>query len=148
MTDQRLANKFAGLDDAHTRFVLMHRTLGLPVLHHPRPLGIIRTKARAKWMQSEIDELRRAVDIVDQVDALMDILCHVMGALVEMGVRPGVPMTLVYESNLAKLWPDGVARLDVDGKLLKPPNWEGPEKAIQRWLSELGLKTAVDEGNP
>jgi predicted HAD superfamily Cof-like phosphohydrolase len=145
---QHSSNTFTGLDEAHARFLRMHQELGLPAQHHPQPLGSARAHARATWIRAEVDELLGATGIVDQIDALMDILSHVMGTLVEMGVPPGMPMTCVHESNLAKRWPDGQVRLDLDGKLLKPPGWKGPEEAIARWLAETSRQNWDSKGNP
>lgn len=147
MNLQRSSNGFAGLDEAHARFLRMHLELGLPTQDRPRLLGPDRAQARAVWMRTEIDELVEATEIVDQIDALMDILAHVMGTLVEMGVPPGMPMTWVHESNLAKLWPDGQVRLNSDGKLLKPPGWKGPEEAIAHWLAGSSHQNWGDKGN-
>lgn len=144
---QHSGNAFAGLDEAHARFLRMHQELGLPAQDRPRLLGPARVHARATWMRTEIDELLGATEIVGQIDALMDILSLVMGTLVEMGVPPGMPMTWVYESNLAKLWPDGQVRLDQDGKMLKPPGWKGPEEAIACWLPQPSHENWDSKGN-
>jgi predicted HAD superfamily Cof-like phosphohydrolase len=144
---QHSDNVFAGLDEAHAQFQRMHIELGLPTQDLPRPLNPTRAHARAAWMRSEVDELLGATEIVGQIDALMDLLSHVMGALVEMGVQPGIPMTWVYKSNLAKRWPDGQVRLDRDGKMLKPPHWQGPEEEIARWLRESTDQNSDFKGN-
>lgn len=140
-------NTFIGLDEAHAQFLSMHKELGLPNQDRPRLLSPARAHARATWMRSEIDELLGATEIVGQIDALMDLLSHVMGTLVEIGVPPGMPMTWVHKSNLAKRWPDGRVRLDRDGKMLKPPHWQGPEEEIARWLPKSSDQQSDSKGN-
>jgi predicted HAD superfamily Cof-like phosphohydrolase len=85
---------------------------------------------RAEWIAEELDELRQALNIAEQVDAYVDILYFALGGLVEMGVDPSEPFELVQLANMAKLWPDGKPRYREDGKIIKPPGWTAPDEDI------------------
>lgn len=54
---QHSSNTFAGLDEAHARFLRMHQELGLPAQHQLQPLGSTRAHARTIWIRAGVDEL-------------------------------------------------------------------------------------------
>lgn len=76
--------------------------------------------------------------LVGQVDALTDLLYLTYGSFVLIGVDPKPLFDTVHESNMGKLFPDGLAHFDpVTHKILKPEDWEerfAPEPAIKREL--------------
>lgn len=49
-------------------------------------------------------------------------------------------LKLVYESNLAKKWPDGTYHKDSFGKVIKPKDWVDPGASIQAVLDQLALQ--------
>ena len=105
---------------------------GLPISGNPLTLAPDRVNARAGWLREEIDEFEEAADIYEQADAMIDLIYFALGALVEMGVKPGRLFDIVHEANMSKLWSDGkVRRREGDGKVIKPPEWEDPEPKIR-----------------
>lgn len=131
------SNEFKGLDDAFEKVRGFHADFSLPVASHPDQLSASRVAVRVDWMREELSELLSAANLQEQVDALSDLMYLALGCLVEMGVQPGIPFTAVHRTNLEKRWSDGTIRVNAEGKLLKPPGWIGPERAISVYLTDL-----------
>lgn len=78
----------------------------------------------------ETTELNAAVvqkDLVDQLDALIDILVVTVGAIHSMGADAEGAWKEVMRSNFAKIdRKTGRVRKREDGKVLKPVGWEPP----------------------
>jgi predicted HAD superfamily Cof-like phosphohydrolase len=119
------------LDDAFDQVAAFHRSFGHPVKERPDFLSSPRSDARVAWMREEVDEFVAATDVVDQADAMIDLIYFALGTLVEMGVRPGPLFDIVHGANMAKLWPDGAPRVRDDGKTIKPPTWCDPVEALR-----------------
>ena len=77
------------LDDAFDQVADFHRAFGHPVKERPAFLPSPRSDGRVAWMREEVDEFVEATDVVDQADAMIDLIYFALGTLVEMGVRPG-----------------------------------------------------------
>jgi Cof subfamily protein (haloacid dehalogenase superfamily) len=90
---------------------------------------------------AKIEKKGRTIEdpIVDQADALVDMLYFVYGSFVLMGVDPQPLFDYVHDANMAKLWPDGKAHYDpVTHKILKPEDWEenhAPEEKIKEEIA-------------
>lgn len=119
------------IDDSFEMVLRFHRTFTLPAQEHPTLVDSDRARSRAKWIAEEAHEFEVADTLVEQADALLDIIYLALGGLVEMGVRPDGPFRIVHEANMSKLWNDGKPRIRNDGKLLKPPEWASPKLALQ-----------------
>jgi predicted HAD superfamily Cof-like phosphohydrolase len=116
-----------------------HRSMGQPVGHRARALPEERIDVRIELIREEFqDELIPALvagDIVEQVDALVDILYVTFGALVEMGVNAEVIFNEVHRSNMSKFAADGTPIIagpnDPDGvfegRVKKGPNYFKPD---------------------
>lgn len=101
------------------------------VRRHPTPLPKPERVTRIMFLWEEMMEFAQAEDIVAQADALADLLYFIYGTFVNIGVDPERVFTAVHEANMRKLWPDGKPRWrEGDGKVIKPPDWIGPEDAI------------------
>ena len=109
-----------------------HRAFGHPVATQPGLLQAERVRARSKWMAEEVEEFRSATTVEDQADAMIDLLYFALGTLVELGIEGEPLFHIVQRANMAKLWPDGKAHLDADGKVQKPPTWRDPGDALRR----------------
>ena len=78
-----------------------------------------------------------AVDdvLVQQVDALTDLLYFTYGSFSLLGVDPQPILEIVHQANMGKIFPDGKPHYDpVTHKVLKPLNWEqdyAPEEKIK-----------------
>tara|TARA_R110000868_G_scaffold105852_8_gene290639 strand:- start:7303 stop:7659 length:357 start_codon:yes stop_codon:yes gene_type:complete len=81
----------------------------------------------------EYGELRDAVeanDKVEQLDALVDILVVTMGAIRAAGWDGEAAWNEVMRTNFAKINADtGKVIKRVDGKVLKPSDWQPPQLA-------------------
>ena len=70
-----------------------------------------------------------------QCDFTVDAARTMMRCLRVMKVDPSGLMEVVQQSNMGKLWPDGKPKFADDGKVVKPPTWEAPEKELGRILN-------------
>ncbi len=112
-----------------------HESFNHPVSDKLVYLSSERAQKRAEWMMDEIQEFLEADTLVDQTDAIIDLLYFAFGTLVEMGVP--CPYTLfkeVHRANMDKLWADGKPHYREDGKIVKPAGWQGPEEALRKLL--------------
>lgn len=114
---------------------------GHPVADKPTFMDVCRAKKRYNWMLEEINEFLEADEIVEQADAMIDVMYFALGTLVEMGVRPDPLFQIVQDANMAKLWSDGKPHYNAEGKTIKPPTWEDPheklKKEIERQYEEV-----------
>ncbi len=87
------------------------------------------TKVKGKKQVPAINPL------VEQADALVDLIYFAYGSFALMGVDPTQLLEIVHQANLHKLFPDGTPHYDeVTHKVLKPANWEkeyAPEAKIK-----------------
>ena len=63
-----------------------------PFKDKPTKMTRKRRVLRARWMREELMEFKAANNTVDQVDAMIDLIYLALGTLVEMGVKPDVPL--------------------------------------------------------
>lgn len=85
-------------------------------------------------MTEEIEEYLDADTLVDEVDALADLVYFALGTAVELGVSLGEVFDIVHESNMTKRGGSGEQVRDADGKTLKQPDWDPPEPRIASHL--------------
>ena len=117
-----------------------HQKFGQPVQDKPVFLSKERAKIRSKWMYEEIDEFVEAADIVEQVDAMIDLIYFALGTMVEIGVTPDAVFNIVHEANMSKLWDDGKPHYNADGKTVKPENWKTPYPKIKKEIEDSQRK--------
>ncbi len=116
-----------------------NRLFNLPVSEQATRLSRERVELRVKWMSEEIEEFRKANNILDQLDAVTDLIYYAIGVFVEMGVDGSMVFQFVHEANMAKVSPGEKPRYNPDGKVMKPENWTSPREKIRRWLSETAM---------
>lgn len=100
------------------------------------------TKLKESVDQAEAKVLSKQKSVtnplVEQVDALTDLLYFTYGSFSLLGVEPTEIFSIVHEANMGKLFPDGKPRYHpVTHKVLKPENWEkdfAPEPKIKAEL--------------
>ena len=79
-------------------------------------------------IKEEFDELCASANIVDDLDALIDILVVTIGAIHSLGANGEAAWNEVMRTNFAKIDPDtGKVRKREDGKVLKPEGWTPPD---------------------
>jgi predicted HAD superfamily Cof-like phosphohydrolase len=114
--------------------------MGQPVADVPTKMDVDRRQNRFEYMDEELLEFFSATDLVDQADAMIDLIYLALGTLVELGVEPDELFRIVHHANMSKLWPDGKPRLDSEtGKVVKPPTFVRPEP----WLG-AEIKRQID----
>ncbi len=118
-------------------------SFGHPVSDTPVQMDSERAKKRYGWMLEEINEFLEADEIVEQADAMIDLIYFALGTLVEMGIRPDGLFEIVQRANMSKLWPDGKPRCNEEGKTIKPPGWVDPHEASAR---EIERQRSVNIG--
>lgn len=110
---------------------------GHPVCTSPAMIGANRAQKRYAWMLEEINEFLEAKDLVEQADAMIDLIYFALGTLVEMGIKPDKLFDIVHKANMSKLWPDGCPHYGADGKTIKPQNWIDPHTALEQCIREM-----------
>ena len=119
---------------------LFHEKFNHPVAEKPQCMEPERAKKRYNWMKEEIDEFLEAVDekdLVEQADAMIDVIYFALGTLVEMGVKPDVLFEIVQQANMSKLWEDGKPHYAPDGKTIKPATWEDPHDKLKAAIENM-----------
>jgi len=95
----------------------------------------------------EYQELMKAIsdrNLVEQVDALVDILVVSMGSLISLGINPQEVWDEVMSTNFAKIDDEtGKVRKREDGKVLKPQGWTPPE--ITRFITMNMVKEVITQ---
>lgn len=108
------------------------RKFGQPVADKPTEMAYQRMDERYEYMKEELNEFRESFILVDQADAMIDLIYLAIGTLVELGVNPAPLFEIVHNANMSKLWPDGKVRTDgKTGKVIKPPTFVRPEPLLQ-----------------
>ena len=109
-----------------------HETYGLPVLDQPSISDSQTNELRINLLAEELDELKEALeqgDMVETLDALIDLQYVLDGAFLSLGMAhlKDVAFDEVHSSNMSKLGADGKPiRREGDGKVLKGPNYFKP----------------------
>jgi len=77
--------------------------------------------------------------LVDQVDALTDLLYFTYGSFSLLGVDPTDIFTIVHEANMGKIFPDGMPHYDkITHKVLKPKDWQ------EKYAPEVKIKAELE----
>ena len=110
-----------------------HETYGLPVSRTQDISDKKTNSLRINLLAEELDELKEALDegdIVEVLDALIDLQYVLDGAFLSFGLHPvkDVAFNEVHRSNMSKLDENGKPiRRESDGKILKGPNYFEPD---------------------
>ncbi len=112
---------------------------GHPVSNVPIMMQPDRAKKRYSWMLEEINEFIAAEDIVEQADAMIDLMYFALGTLVEMGIKPDELFKIVHNANMSKLWEDGKPHYNSDGKTIKPATWEDPHGKLEKVIDDMRM---------
>ncbi len=110
-----------------------HETYGLPVLDQPDISNEKTNELRINLIAEELEELKEALeqgDLVETLDALIDLQYVIDGAFLSFGMQAlkTPAFNEVHDSNMSKLGEDGKPiRRESDGKILKGPNYFKPD---------------------
>jgi predicted HAD superfamily Cof-like phosphohydrolase len=117
--------QFAQVKEFQTKF-------NQPVADKPTLMSLERRNQRFGYMDEELNEFLDANTIVDQADAMIDLIYLALGTLVELGVNPTPLFEIVQNANMSKLWPDGKVHTNPEtGKIMKPPTFVRPEPLLE-----------------
>jgi predicted HAD superfamily Cof-like phosphohydrolase len=112
---------------------IFHETYGLPVKEAPDISDSKTNDLRINLLAEELEELKEALkegDIVETLDALVDLQYVLDGAFLSFGLHhlKGPAFEEVQRSNMSKLGKDGkpIVR-ESDGKILKGPDYTPPD---------------------
>jgi predicted HAD superfamily Cof-like phosphohydrolase len=106
--------------------------MGQPVADKPTLMQFARREQRFNYMAEELEEFLSAKTVVDQADAMIDLIYLALGTMVELGVKPESLFQIVQDANMSKLWPDGKPRINPEtNKVMKPPTFVRPEPLLE-----------------
>lgn len=109
-----------------------HDKFGVPNADKPVVMSAQRRTERYLYMSEELNEFDEAETVVDQADAMIDLIYLALGTLVEIGVKPAALFDIVHDANMSKVWPDGTVHYDsTTNKVVKPPTFIRPEPLLQ-----------------
>lgn len=123
-----------------------HETYGLSVLDAPSIADEKTNTLRINLLAEELDELREALaagDLVETLDALIDLQYVLDGAFLSFGLQSVKQAAFdeVHRSNMSKLGEDGKPiRRPEDGKVLKGPHYFAPDMA--QFVDKKAVKAA------
>lgn len=110
-----------------------HETYGLPVKNSPTISDEKTNALRINLLAEELEELKEALeqgDLVETLDALIDLQYVLDGAFLSFGMQSLKTPAFdeVHRSNMSKLGADGkpIVRPE-DGKILKGPDYFKPD---------------------
>ena len=110
---------------------------GHPVGHEPHFMDADRALKRYHWMLEEINEFLEADEVVEQADAMIDLMYFALGTLVEMGIKPDALFEIVHAANMSKLWADGKPHYNPEGKTIKPSTWQDPHEKLKQCIDKM-----------
>lgn len=119
----------------------MHEKFKLEYDGPPRHLDPEERTFRITAMQEELDEYKSAGRLVDQYDALLDLLVFTLGTLYRQGFPTSPGFQAVMRANMnKKLGSNGAKRGGFKRDLVKPEGWIGPETSLTAILNEAETK--------
>ena len=93
---------------------------------------------RYNMILEELTEYYEADSLVDEYDALIDILVFTVGTLVQSNLPLYPGWAAVMEANMNKIVGETKRGYKVD--LKKPPGWVGPEEELKRIINDLKME--------
>ena len=111
------------------RIKAMRKKFRIDYDNTPRALSAAGALQQARFLREEIDEFVEAKYVVDQYDAILDLIVFAMGTIETMGLPFREGFNAVMDANMTKQRGDKGRGTDFD--LVKPKEWIGPETALQ-----------------
>lgn len=108
-----------------------HKAFKRPINKKPTIHNVEINDLRLRLLREEVQELEDALlqgTEEDVLDALIDIQYILDGSFLSLGFAhmKEKGFQVVHDANMAKLYPDGTAKIRDDGKILKPEGWQPP----------------------
>jgi len=117
-----------------------------PVAEKPTDMKFARREQRFNYMAEELDEFIDAKTVVDQADAMIDLIYLALGTMVELGVKPEALFEIVHNANMSKLWPDGKVHTNPEtGKVVKPPTFVRPEPLLEAEIERQAAEPRYEQ---
>lgn len=132
-------DEYTSLDVAWNQVKHFHQEGKHPIGHQPHMLDHDRLIKRIIWMEEEIHELTNAQTVVDQTDALLDLMYFALGTFVEMGIKPAQLFDIVHSANMTKVQ-NYILKKD-DTKIGKPEGWVRPEEKLEQLIQQQADST-------
>lgn len=126
-----------GMDENWEQVREFQQAFGHPWRDTPAGMDSDRAEKRYTWMLEELNEFLQADEVVEQADAMIDLMYFALGTLVEMGVRPNELFGIVHAANMSKLWPDGKPHYNAMGKTVKPADWQDPHEKLRLAIERM-----------
>lgn len=129
-----MESRLMGLVKAmHTKFELANNS-------GPMSLSVEERAFRIKAMQEELDEYRNAETLVDEYDALLDLIVFAVGTLERHGFPLLAGFQAVMEANMKKnlAGSSDASKRGFKRDLVKPVGWTGPEAKLAEILHNAG----------
>jgi len=116
----------------------MHQKFDLSDAITPTHLSTEEKTFRITAMQEELNEYESATTLVDEYDALLDLIVFAVGTLERQGFPFREGFEIVMKANMAKeLGSNGEKRGGFKRDLVKPDGWVGPEFELRILLDTL-----------
>jgi hypothetical protein len=128
-----MESRIMGLVKAmHAKFGLTS-TIGVPWHLEPHEKAF-----RVKALQEELDEYNAATTLVDEYDALLDLIVFAVGTLDRQGLPLLEGFEKVMKANMAKeVGQNGEKRGGFKRDLVKPKGWVGPEEELKQIIQQV-----------
>ena len=128
----------------------MHKKFGLTSAGLPWHLEPHEKAFRVKALQEELDEYNAATTLVDEYDALLDLIVFAVGTLDRQGLPLLEGFEKVMKANMAKeVGQNGEKRGGFKRDLVKPKGWVGPEAELTQIIDRIPTTTLApsSDGN-
>ncbi len=107
-----------------------HKKFDYPISEIPKKLTDERIRARGGHLLEEIIEFNNSKNIIDQIDATIDIIYLAIGNLVEIGIDGDKIFEIVHNANMNK-------KKSGKDRPNKQKDWKSPEIKILNYLESL-----------
>lgn len=104
------------------------------VARWPKPMDKAAIAFLSDMIFDELKELAEAEVLVEQVDALVDLIIYILDQAAVHGYNLDPILMAVHAANMKKRFPDGTFHKRVDGKVIKPEGWQAPDEEIEAAL--------------
>lgn len=124
----------------------MHQKFGFDNKSGPTILNEDEKAFRIAALEEELSEFQSAKTLVDQYDALLDLIVFAVGTLDRMGLPLLEGFEEVMKCNMAKeVGQNGNKRGGFKRDLVKPHGWTGPEAKLQDIIINRCLENSTDQ---